>query len=192
LTRLYDVTEGCIKVDGTDLRSLDYKQWRSRVAVVSQDVFLFHDTIYHNILMGRPDASRDEVLEAAKSAFAYDFIQQLPMGFDTVVGDRGLKLSGGERQRISIARAFLRHADLLILDEATSNLDNPSEKVVQATLDTLMKNKTTLVIAHRLTTIQDADQIIVLRDGKFIEAGKYNDLLQTQGEFFQLAQTKAY
>jgi subfamily B ATP-binding cassette protein MsbA len=187
LTRLYDIQGGAIEIDGTDLRELDLNDWRNQVAVVSQDVFLFHDTIFNNIQMGRPDATREEVFEAARKAFAFDFIQRLSHGFDTIVGDRGLKLSGGERQRISIARAFLKNAHCLILDEATSNLDNESEKIVQKTLETLMQNRTTLVIAHRLSTIQNADQIIVLREGKIIEQGRYAELMNQSGEFNRLA-----
>jgi subfamily B ATP-binding cassette protein MsbA len=187
LTRLYDIQGGSIEIDGTDLKNLNLNDWRAQVAVVSQDVFLFHDTIFNNILMGRPDATREEVLEAAKKAFAHDFILRLSNGFDTIVGDRGLKLSGGERQRISIARAFLKNAHCLILDEATSNLDNESEKIVQKTLETLMQNKTTLVIAHRLSTIQNADQIIVLREGTIIEQGQYSELMNQSGEFNRLA-----
>ena len=187
LTRLYDVTSGSILIDGTDLREVRLQEWRSQVAVVSQDVFLFHDTIYNNILMGRPDATRTEVEEAALKAFALEFILRLPHGFETIVGDRGLKLSGGERQRISIARAFLKNATCLILDEATSNLDNESEKLVQKTLEKLMQNRTTLVIAHRLSTIQNADEIIVMKEGAIIEQGHYADLMNRDGEFNRLA-----
>jgi subfamily B ATP-binding cassette protein MsbA len=192
ITRTYDVNGtdlgSGIYIDGVDLRSLKIDDWREQVAVVSQDVFLFHDTIFNNIALGRLGATREEVLEAAKKAFAFDFIQRMPEGFETVVGDRGMKLSGGERQRISIARAFLRNSNLLILDEATSNLDQESEKIVQATLETLMKGKTTLVIAHRLSTIRNADHIIVLREGKVMEDGTYNELLQKNGEFSRLCQ----
>jgi len=191
LTRMYDIQGGSIEIDGTDLRELDLNQWRNQVAVVSQDVFLFHDTIFNNILMGRPDATRDEVVEAARKAFAFEFIHRLPQGFDTLVGDRGVKLSGGERQRISIARAFLKNAHCLILDEATSNLDNESEKIVQKTLETLMQNKTTLVIAHRLSTIQNADEIIVLREGNIVEQGHYAELMSQKGEFNRLAALSA-
>jgi ABC-type multidrug transport system fused ATPase/permease subunit len=187
MTRLFDVNQGGIFIDENDLRTIKIQDWRDHLAVVSQDVFLFHDTIYENIRIGHPHATRDEIIQAAKQAFAHDFIMSLPLGYDTVVGDRGAKLSGGERQRISIARAFLRQADLLILDEATSNLDNQSEKLVQETLDVLMKNKTTLVIAHRLSTIQNADEIIVLKEGKRVESGRYEDLIEKRGEFYQLA-----
>ena len=192
ITRLYDVDttdkDSGIFVDGVDLRSLKLENWRDQVAVVSQDVFLFHDTIYNNIALGKPGATAEEVYESAKKAFAFDFIQKMPEGFHTICGDRGMKLSGGERQRISIARAFLRNSNLLILDEATSNLDQESEKTVQDTLEKLMKGKTTLVIAHRLSTIRNADHIFVLREGKLIESGNYTELLQKQGEFTRLCQ----
>jgi ABC-type multidrug transport system fused ATPase/permease subunit len=185
-TRMYDVSGGRILVDGTDLRDLDLKRWRELVAVVSQDVFLFHDTIYENIRMGRPSATREEVIDASRRAHALDFIERLPEGFDTIVGDRGVKLSGGERQRISIARAFLKNSPCLILDEATSNLDNESEKIVQESLERLMENRTTLVIAHRLSTIRNADQILVLKQGRIIESGTYERLAGKGGEFQRL------
>ena len=191
ITRIYDVdnsADGGIFIDGVNVRDLKVENWRDQVAVVSQDVFLFHDTIYNNIALGKIGASKEEVHEAARKAFAYDFIQKMPEGFDSIVGDRGMKLSGGERQRISIARAFLRNANLLILDEATSNLDQESEKIVQNTLEVLMKNKTTLVIAHRLSTIRNADHIFVLREGKLMEDGSYDSLLQKNGEFARLCQ----
>ena len=136
--------------------------------------------------MGRPDATREEVMEASQKAFAFDFINSLPERFDTIVGDRGVKLSGGERQRISIARAFLKNAQCLILDEATSNLDNESEKIVQKSLENLMAHRTTLVIAHRLSTIQNADQIIVLKQGVIQETGSYKELMSRSGEFERL------
>jgi subfamily B ATP-binding cassette protein MsbA len=192
LTRMYDVNpsneESGIFIDGIDLRHVKIEEWRKQVAVVSQDVFLFHDTIYNNISLGNPDATKEEVVEAAKKAFAHDFIQRMPEGYETVVGDRGMKLSGGERQRISIARAFLRNSNLLILDEATSNLDLESEKIVQTTLETLMKGKTTVVIAHRLSTIRNADQIIVIREGQKVESGTYSELMDIRGEFYRLCQ----
>jgi subfamily B ATP-binding cassette protein MsbA len=186
LTRMYDVSSGEILVDGKNLRNLDLDSWRKLVSVVSQDVFLFHDSIYENILMGRPDATREEVETAAKKAYAFDFIKRLPDGFDTLVGDRGVKLSGGERQRISIARAFLKNSPCLILDEATSNLDNESEKIVQQSLDGLMEHRTTLVIAHRLSTIRNADLIVVLKQGKILETGTYSSLVERGGEFQRL------
>lgn len=188
LTRLYDVSQGEIRVDGVDLRSLDLDTWRDQVAVVSQDVFLFHDTIFNNIRMGRPDAPQDAVIEAARKAHALEFISRLPGGFATIVGDRGLKLSGGERQRISIARAFLKNSSCLILDEATSNLDNESERIVQSALEELMENRTTLVIAHRLSTIRNADEILVMREGRVLERGTYESLLSLRGEFRRLVE----
>jgi subfamily B ATP-binding cassette protein MsbA len=188
LTRLYDVSQGEIRVDGVDLRNLDLDTWRDQVAVVSQDVFLFHDTIFNNIRMGRPDAPQDAVIEAARKAHALEFISRLPGGFATIVGDRGLKLSGGERQRISIARAFLKNSSCLILDEATSNLDNESERIVQSALEELMENRTTLVIAHRLSTIRNADEILVMREGRVLERGTYESLLSLRGEFRRLVE----
>jgi subfamily B ATP-binding cassette protein MsbA len=188
LTRLYDVSAGAILIDGKDLRDLALDSWRDQVAVVSQDVFLFHDTIFNNILMGRPGATAEEVQEAARKAHALDFIQRLPKGFDTLVGDRGIKLSGGERQRISIARAFLKDSRCLILDEATSNLDNESEKIVQKALEELMENRTTLIIAHRLSTIRSADEILVLKEGRILERGNYDTLLAHPGEFKRLVE----
>jgi subfamily B ATP-binding cassette protein MsbA len=186
ITRMYDVSSGSIRIDGHDLRTMDLKNLRNLIAVVSQDVFLFHDTIFENILLGRPGASEVEVIEAARKAHALEFIERMPQGFATVVGDRGMKLSGGERQRISIARAFLKDAPCLVLDEATSNLDNESEKIVQQSLEKLMEHRTTLVIAHRLTTIRNADQIVVLREGSVIETGTYEGLARQGGEFQRL------
>jgi subfamily B ATP-binding cassette protein MsbA len=188
LTRLYDAQSGKISVNGHDIRDFKLHDWRESVAVVSQDVFLFHDTIYNNLKMGRPDATEAEVIEAAKKAFAWEFIQRLPRGLHTMVGDRGMKLSGGERQRISIARAFLKNSQFLVLDEATSNLDNESEKIVQQTLESLMRDRTTLVIAHRLSTIQNADRILVMREGRMMESGRYSELVGAGGEFANLVQ----
>ncbi|HTL11792.1 MAG TPA: ABC transporter ATP-binding protein [Bdellovibrionota bacterium] len=184
--RLFDVTGGRILVGGVDVRDCSLAELRSLVAVVSQDVFLFNDTIHENIRCGRLDATEADVREAAKAAFALDFIERTPSGFQTVIGDRGQKLSGGERQRLSIARAFLRRAPILILDEATSNLDPASEKAVQRALDSLMKDRTTLVIAHRLSTVRGADQILVLRQGKIVERGAHDELLNAGGEYAEL------
>lgn len=183
LPRLYDVSGGSIRIDGTDLQEFKIRDLRNQIAVVSQDVFLFNDTVAENIHCGRLGASREEIIEAAKRAHAMDFIQRLPHGLDTEIGDRGQKLSGGERQRLSIARAFLREAPILILDEATSNLDSASEKIVQKALEELMQNRTTLVIAHRLSTIRHADRIIVLKEGKIAESGKHEELLGLRGEY---------
>jgi subfamily B ATP-binding cassette protein MsbA len=192
LPRLFDVTAGSIRIDGVDVRELNLSSLRKNIAVVSQDVFLFNDTIEENIRCGRLDATVQEIHEAAKRAHALEFIERLPQGMKTVIGDRGMKLSGGERQRISIARAFLRQAPLLILDEATSSLDTASERAVQEALDELMKDRTTLVIAHRLSTVQNLDRIYVMREGRIIESGCHDELLSHQGEyarFYRLSQT---
>jgi len=186
LARVYDPTLGSIEIDDIDLRNIRLTSIRNLISIVSQDVFLFNDTIEENIRMGRPEASKEEIRAAARAAFAEDFILRTPEGYQTIIGDRGQRLSGGERQRISIARAFLRHAPILILDEATSALDNESEKAVQKALQDLMKDRTTLVIAHRLSTIQDADQILVMKQGKIIETGKHECLLDLEGEYAKL------
>ncbi len=181
IPRIFDVTSGQIKVDGQDIRNLNLDDVRRLIAVVSQDVFLFNDTIEENIRCGRLSATPDEILDAAKKAHALEFIQALPDGFKTRVGDRGQKLSGGERQRISIARAFLRQAPILILDEATSSLDSHSERAVQSALDELMRNRTTLIIAHRLSTIRHADLILVLKEGEIVERGTHDELIELNG-----------
>jgi len=183
LPRIFDVTSGRILLDGRDIREMDLGELRGQFSVVSQDVFLFNDTIYENIRCGHREATREQVLEAARLANASDFIARLSDGWETRIGDRGQKLSGGERQRLSIARAFLKQAPVLILDEATSNLDTASERAVQEALDKLMKNRTTLVIAHRLSTIRDADMILVLKSGQVVEAGTHAELLAGRGEY---------
>ncbi|OFZ17766.1 MAG: hypothetical protein A2X94_04140 [Bdellovibrionales bacterium GWB1_55_8] len=183
IPRVFDVTAGQILVDGKDIRTLRTADLRKMIAVVSQDVFLFNDTIEENIRCGRLSATREEVRQAARSAHAFDFIETLPDGFGTVIGDRGQKLSGGERQRISIARAFLRGAPVLILDEATSSLDTESERAVQGALEELMRDRTTLVIAHRLSTIRNADHIIVVRDGRIVEEGRHEELVSLGGDY---------
>jgi len=183
IPRVFDVSSGAIRIDGTDIRELDLDTLRKNIAVVSQDVFLFNDTIEENIRCGRLAANTSEIRDAARRAHALDFVERLPEGFDTVIGDRGQKLSGGERQRISIARAFLRNAPILILDEATSSLDAASERVVQIAIDELMKNKTTLIIAHRLSTVRAAETILVIRDGEIVERGRHEDLVERGGEY---------
>ncbi|MGE0614185.1 MAG: ABC transporter ATP-binding protein [Bacteriovoracia bacterium] len=188
LPRLFDVTHGHIRVDGVDIRDYALADLRKLFSIVSQDVFLFNDTIEENIRCGRFDATREEIRAAAKEAFALDFIEALPDSFKTVIGDRGQKLSGGERQRIAIARAFLRQSPILILDEATSSLDSASEKAVQKALDKLMTNRTTLIIAHRLSTVRNADQIHVIKDGSIIESGDHHDLLDKKGEYAKFIQ----
>ena len=158
IPRFYDVTGGAIKIDGKDIRSVTLQSLRNHIGIVQQDVYLFAGTIFENIAYGKPDASREEVIEAAKNANAHEFIQSFPDGYDTDIGQRGIKLSGGQKQRLSIARVFLKNPPILIFDEATSALDNESEKVVQDSLEKLARNRTTFVIAHRLTTIQNAEK----------------------------------
>jgi ATP-binding cassette subfamily B protein len=177
LQRLHAPTAGCIEVDGTDVRDVTQESLRAQMAVVFQETLMFNDTVRANIAYGRADASDDEVEAAARVAHAHDFIMALPDGYDTVVGEGGSRLSGGQRQRIAIARAVLREAPILILDEATSALDADSEAVVQGALDILRQGRTTLVIAHRLSTVVSADRIVVLRDGKAIAVGRHEELL---------------
>ena len=177
LPRFYDVTEGRILLDGKDIRDVKLKELRDEIGIVQQDVYLFAGTIIDNIRYGRPDATDEEVIRAAKAANAHEFIMELADGYDTDIGQRGVKLSGGQKQRLSIARAFLKNPPILIFDEATSALDNESEKVVQDSLEKLAKNRTTFVIAHRLSTIVDADQIIVIENGCVAGCGKQEELL---------------
>jgi ATP-binding cassette subfamily B protein len=186
LMRFYDPQTGTIRIDGRDLRTIRQSSLRRNMSVVLQDPMLFNDTVRANIAYGRPEAAREEIEDAARAAYAHDFVLRLPEGYDTVVGERGALLSVGERQRITIARALLRDPRILILDEATSALDAESEEAVQAALDTLMKGRTTFVIAHRLSTVVNADQIVVLRDGLIIESGKYQELLEKGGAFAAL------
>lgn len=186
IPRFYDPTEGRILVDGKDLRKLTLESLRSQVGMVQQDVYLFSGTIYDNIVYGKPGACREEVMEAAKMAGADEFIKEMAMGYDTYVGERGVKLSGGQKQRISIARVFLKNPPILILDEATSALDNESEHLVNQSLERLAQGRTTVTIAHRLTTIQNADRILVLSDGKIMEEGSHEELLEKQGMYYQL------
>lgn len=186
LPRFYDVQEGGIFIDGRDIRDISLKSLVSQIALVDQETTLFHDSIANNIRYGKPNASVQEVQEAAQAAFAHDFITQLPDGYNTSIGDRGLRLSGGQRQRICIARALLKNAPILILDEATSALDTESEQMVQKALDNLMANRTTFVIAHRLSTVLHADRIIVLEAGRIVESGSHDDLLTNSGLYSRL------
>jgi subfamily B ATP-binding cassette protein MsbA len=186
LARFYDPTNGTIYIDDTDLKEFSLKQFRKHVGVVSQDTFLFSNTAWYNVTYARPDASEAEVIEAVKRANAYDFIQELPQGWNTYLGDRGITLSGGQRQRISIARALLQDPEILILDEATSALDTVSERLVQDAIDDLSRDRTTLVIAHRLSTIKNADLILVLKGGEVIEQGDHQSLLASNGEYAKL------
>jgi ATP-binding cassette, subfamily B, bacterial MsbA len=187
LLRFYDADSGTVKVDGQDIRNVTVASLRDSVALVSQDVTLFNDTVAANIRFGRPDASDADVISAAKSAAAHEFVSALPEGYETIVGDRGLKLSGGERQRIAIARAMLKDARILLLDEATSALDAESEQIVQAALERLTQGRTTLVIAHRLATVMNADGILVMDGGKVVETGTHDVLLQQDGLYARLS-----
>jgi len=186
IPRFYDVTEGRILIDGRDIRDVSIESLRSQIAIVTQQTILFNDTIRNNIAYGDIRKSEEDIIRAAKAANAHDFIMKLPDGYDAIIGEQGVKLSGGERQRISIARALLKDAPILILDEATSSLDTEAEVEVQEALDVLMKGRTTLVIAHRLSTIRNADRIIVLVDGKIVEEGTHESLLAKKGEYYKL------
>lgn len=181
LPRFYDVSEGRITIDGKDVRDLKLKSLREQIGIVQQDVYLFCGTIKENIAYGKPGASMEEIIEAAKRANIHDFIEELPDGYDTFVGERGTRLSGGQKQRISIARVFLKNPPILILDEATSALDNESERHIQKSLEELAKNRTTITIAHRLSTIRNADEIIVITEKGISERGTHKDLLQKDG-----------
>ncbi len=186
LLRFYDPLQGAIRIGGMDIRDVSTRDLRNQIAVVSQEVILFNDTIRRNIELGRPGATNEEIIAAARHAHAYDFIMERPNGFDTRIGEKGIMLSGGQRQRIAIARAVLRNAPILVLDEATSALDNESERIVQVTLDELMKERTTVCIAHRLSTILHADLIVVFDQGKIVEMGKHAELIQQGGVYQKL------
>ena len=186
IPRFYDVTGGSVFIDGRDIRSVKLKSLRDQIGIVQQDVYLFVGTVYDNIRYGKPDASREEVIEAAKNANAHEFILSLPNGYDTDIGQRGIKLSGGQKQRLSIARVFLKNPPILIFDEATSALDNESEKVVQESLEKLAKNRTTFVIAHRLSTIRNARRILVLTEQGIEEEGSHEELLRKGGIYEKL------
>ncbi|MEA2085122.1 MAG: ABC transporter ATP-binding protein [Thermodesulfobacteriota bacterium] len=183
IPRFFEVTNGVIFIDGMDIRDVTLKSLRSQIGMVTQQTILFNDTVRHNIAYGSPDCTEEEIIEAAHAAHAIDFIANMPQRFDTVIGESGIKLSGGERQRISIARALLKNAPILILDEATSSLDTESEREVQKALDNLMRNRTTFVIAHRLSTIRNADRIIVIQDGRIVEQGTHDTLLPQNGVY---------
>lgn len=186
IPRFYDVTEGTIMIDGKDIRDVTLSSLRNHIGMVQQDVYLFAGTIFENIAYGKPGAGREEVIEAAKNANAHEFIMSFPDGYDTDIGQRGIKLSGGQKQRLSIARVFLKNPPILIFDEATSALDNESEKVVQESLEKLAKNRTTFVIAHRLTTIQNAEKILVLTEEGIAESGSHEELLAKGGIYEKL------
>jgi len=186
LFRFYDVNGGRILIDGQDIRKVTQVSLRAAIGIVPQDTVLFNDSIFYNIAYGRPDATREEILQAARSAHIHDFIESLPQGYDTMVGERGLKLSGGEKQRVAIARAILKNPAILIFDEATSALDSKSEKAIQDELRHVARDRTTLVIAHRLSTIVDAQQILVMDHGRIVERGAHRELLAQQGVYAQM------
>ncbi|MEQ1629269.1 MAG: ABC transporter ATP-binding protein/permease [Gallionella sp.] len=183
LFRFYDVSQGSIQINGQDIRSVTQTSLRAAIGIVPQDTVLFNDTIYYNIAYGRPEASREEVIAAAQAAHIHSFIESLPQGYESTVGERGLKLSGGEKQRVAIARAILKNPAMLIFDEATSALDSHSEKAIQGELRSIAQNRTTLVIAHRLSTVVDADQILVMGQGRIIERGTHAELLEQHGAY---------
>ncbi|MBK9623774.1 MAG: ABC transporter ATP-binding protein/permease [Rhodocyclaceae bacterium] len=186
LFRFYDVTNGGIKINGSDVRALTQTSLRAAIGIVPQDTVLFNDSIYYNIHYGRPTAAHDEVIAAARAAHIHDFIESLPQGYQTRVGERGLKLSGGEKQRVAIARALLKNPPILIFDEATSALDSKTEQAIQAELEMAARGRTTLIIAHRLSTVMNADQIVVMDKGCIVERGTHNDLLARGGAYAQM------
>ncbi len=183
LFRFYDVTEGALRIDGQDVRDVTQQSLHDAIGVVPQDTVLFNDTIYYNVAYGRPDASRAEVEAAAKAAKIHDFILSLPDGYNTSVGERGLKLSGGEKQRVGIARTLLKNPPILLLDEATSALDTQTERDIQDSLKAMGQGRTVITIAHRLSTIADADQIVVLEAGRIVERGRHDDLVDAGGRY---------
>jgi ATP-binding cassette subfamily B protein len=186
LYRFYDVTGGAISIDGQDLRAVTQASLRRVIGIVPQDTVLFNDTVAYNIAYGRPGATQAEVEGAARAAHIHDFIQGTPAGYETMVGERGLKLSGGEKQRIAIARTLLKNPPLMIFDEATSALDSANERAIQSELKSAARNKTTLVIAHRLSTVVDAHEILVLEGGVIVERGTHAQLLESQGKYAQM------
>ena len=186
--RFYDLNSGSIRIDGVDIRNIRQQDLRSQIGVVLQDTFLFNGTIAENISYAQPGATPEEIMAAAKAANAHDFIVQKPDGYDTQVGERGQQLSGGERQRIAIARAILHNPRILILDEATSAVDTDTEKQIQDAIARLIKGRTTFAIAHRLSTLRNADRLLVFKDGRIVESGTHDALLEQQGEFYRLVE----
>lgn len=192
LARFYDVTEGSIEIDGENIKNLNLKDYRSLLGMVTQESVLFNDTVYNNIAMGKENATREEIIEASKIANAHQFIESLPEGYDTNIGDDGNKLSGGQKQRVSIARAVLKNPPIMILDEATSALDTESERYVQDALEKMMENRTSLIIAHRLSTIQKADHIVVMEKGDIIEQGSHQELMEKNGTYRKLVELQNF
>ena len=190
IPRFYDVTDGIISLDGVDIRRLDINSLRSKIAVVSQDTFIFNDSVWNNIAYGTMGATEAEIKQAAHLANAIDFIQEMPEGFDSILGDRGVCLSGGQRQRIAIARALLKNPEILILDEATSALDSMTEKLIQESLEKLAMGRTVIAIAHRLSTIAKADKVVGLEHGRIMEQGSYQELLKLRGKLWQYHKTQ--
>lgn len=192
VTRFYDVSSGSITIDGADIKGLTKHSLRNLIGLVTQDSILFNDTVQNNILLGKENASKEEIITAAKIANAHDFIMELPMGYNTNIGDSGNKLSGGQKQRLAIARAVLKNPPIMILDEATSALDTESERLVQDALEKMMANRTSIVIAHRLSTIQNADTIVVLQKGKIVEQGTHQSLLANKGAYYKLVGMQSF
>jgi len=190
IPRLYDVTGGRITIDGIDIRKLDLEFLRNNIGLVTQDTYLFNGTIRENLLYAKFDATDDELIDACKKANIHDFIMAQPNGYDTIVGNRGLKLSGGEKQRISIARVILKNPPIMIFDEATSSLDSISESLIQDAIDPLIKGRTSILIAHRLSTIMAVDEILVISDGKVVEQGKHHELVARGGVYTELYETQ--
>ena len=187
VARLYDATEGTVSIDGVDVRELTFESLAATVGVVSQETYLFHATVRENLRFARPESTDEEIEEAARAAQIHELIATLPDGYDTMVGERGYRFSGGEKQRIAIARTILRNPPVLVLDEATSSLDTQTERAVQEALERLSEGRTTIAIAHRLSTVRDADQIAVLDRGRVVELGTYDELLARGGRFAELA-----
>ncbi|MEY4727207.1 MAG: hypothetical protein RLZ36_1834, partial [Pseudomonadota bacterium] len=191
ICRFYDLSEGSIKLDGIDIRNIALSDFRSHIGMVLQEPFLFFGTIADNIAYGKPDASREEIVAAARAAHAHEFILRLPQGYDSLVGERGQGLSGGERQRISIARALLINPRILILDEATASVDTETEQEIQKALDNLVKGRTTIAIAHRLSTLNQADRLVVMEQGVVVEEGDHDTLMARQGAYNRLYEAQA-